>query len=111
METNCKNPIKEVNLQLKRENIETKRLLEKILCVLKLANNKTLLQGKNKILKNETKRKIYELCDGKHTVNDIASELNTTQPNVSYHLSSLLESGLVLYDELGGKRYYFKSLE
>lgn len=91
--------------------IETKRLLEKILSVLKLANNKAIMQEKNKILRNETKCKVYELCDGKHTVSDIASELNTTQPNVSQHLSSLLEAGLVLYDELGGKRYYFKILE
>ena len=96
---------------MERERIETKRLLEKILCVLKLANNKAILREKDEILRNETKRKIYELCDGKHTVSDIASELKTTQPNVSYHLSSLLESGLVLYDELGGRRYYFKSLE
>ena len=96
---------------MERERIETKRLLEKILCVLKLANNKAILKQKDTILRNETKRKIYELCDGKHTVGDIASELSTTQPNVSYHLSSLLESGLVLFDELGGKRYYFKSLE
>lgn len=96
---------------MERRDIETKRLLEKILSVLKLANSKIILQEKGEILKNKTKRKIYELCDGKHSVSDIASELNTTQPNVSYHLSSLLESGLVLYDELGGKRYYFKSLE
>ena len=96
---------------MKRENVETKRLLEKILCVLKLANNRSILKEKDKVLKNETRRKIYELCDGKHTVSVIAAELKTTQPNVSYHLSALLESGLVLYDELGGKRYYFKSLE
>jgi len=96
---------------VERQRIETKRLLEKILCVLKLANSRAILREKDGILGSKTKRRIYELCDGKHTVGDIASELNTTQPNVSYHLSSLLESGLVLYDELGGKRYYFKSLE
>ena len=96
---------------LEHENIETRRLLEKILNVLKLANNEAILKQKNRILTNKTKHGIYELCDGKHTVSDIASELKTTQPNVSYHLRSLLESGLVLYDELGGKRYYFKSLE
>jgi len=111
MKTHCKDRIKEVNSLLKRENIETRRLLEKILCVLKLANNKAILREKDKILRNETRRRIYQLCDGKHTVSNIASELKTTQPNVSYHLSSLLESGLVLYDDLGGKRYYFKSLE
>ena len=93
------------------ENIYNRRLLEKILCVLKLANYKTIMKEKENILKNKTKRKIYELCDGKHTVTDIAKELNTTQPNVSYHLSTLLESGLILYEDVGGKRYYFKSLE
>jgi len=94
-----------------RQHVETRRLLEKILCVLKLVNNKAISKQKEIILKNETKRRIYELCDGKHTVNELANELKTTQPNVSYHLSSLLESGLVLYDDVGGKRYYFKSLE
>ena len=96
---------------MERKDIETKRLLEKILSILKLANNKAVRREKEEILRNKTKRRIYELCDGKHTVSNIASEINTTQPNVSHHLSSLLESGLVLYDELKGKRYYFKTLE
>ena len=52
----------------------------------------------------EIEKKIY-------TVNELTKELKTTQPNVSYHLSSLLESGLLLYEDIGGKRYYFKSLE
>jgi DNA-binding transcriptional ArsR family regulator len=90
---------------------ELKRTLEKILSVLKLANSKTISEERERVLKNEIKKKIYDLCDGQHTVNDIANELKTTQPNVSYHLSSLLESGLVLFDEMKGKRYYFKSLE
>lgn len=92
-------------------NVEIKQLLQKILSVLKLTNVENLRQAKDSILKNETKKKIYDLCDGKHTVGDIASELATTQPNVSQHLSSLLEYGLVLYGEKGGKKYYFKSLE
>lgn len=91
----------------------TKQLLEKILSVLKLANNKAINEQKDALLKgaDSNKRKIYELCDGKRTVNDIASTLGLSQPNVSQHLSTLLESGLVLYDEMGGKKYYFKSLE
>jgi DNA-binding transcriptional ArsR family regulator len=92
-------------------DIETRRLLQKILSILKLSNTEAIARAKEIILKNETKRKIYELCDGKHTVGDIASELNTTQPNVSQHLATLLEIGLVLYDEARGKKYYFKSLE
>jgi len=90
---------------------DMKHLLEKVLAVLKLANSEKILKNKESLLQNETKRKIYELCDGKHTVKDIVSALGTTQPNVSYHLSSLLESGLVLYEDIGGNRYYFKTLE
>ncbi|RLI40313.1 hypothetical protein DRO69_13050 [Candidatus Bathyarchaeota archaeon] len=90
---------------------EIKQLLEKILCILKLVHSKEIVKEKERILKNETKRKVYDLCDGNHTVTDIAVELNTTQPNVSYHLASLLESGLILYKDVGGKRYYSKSLE
>lgn len=90
---------------------DVKRLLEKVLAILKMANSEKILKNKESLLQNETKRKIYELCDGKHTVKDIVVELSLTQPNVSYHLSSLLESGLVLYDDIGGNRYYIKTLE
>jgi DNA-binding transcriptional ArsR family regulator len=90
---------------------ESKKTMEKILAVLKLSNRKIIFEEKERILKNETKRGIYDLCDGHHTVNDIVSELKSTQSNISHHLADLLESGLVLYDEVKGKRYYYKSLE
>jgi len=96
---------------MERKDIETKQLLEKILSVLKLANTQAIHIEKEGILKGAAKRKVYELCDGKNTVNEIATKSGLSQPNVSQHLSSLLESGLVLYDEVGGKKYYFKSLE
>ena len=96
---------------MERRDLETKQLLEKILSVLKLANTQAIHDQKELLLKGPAKRKVYELCDGKNTVNDIATKSGLSQPNVSQHLSSLLESGLVLYDEIGGKKYYFKSLE
>jgi DNA-binding transcriptional ArsR family regulator len=96
---------------MERRDLETKQLLEKILSVIKLANGKAIREEKEAILKGVAKKKVYELCDGKNTVNEIATKSGLSQPNVSQHLSSLLESGLVLYDEVGGKRYYFKSLE
>jgi len=91
--------------------LENRRLLEKILAVLKIANNQQIVKEKDRILRNDTKKQIYLLCDGKNTVSEIAEKIGTSQPNVSQHLSSLLESGLVLYDELSGKRFYYKSLE
>jgi len=89
----------------------SEKLLQKILSVLKLVNAETIEKMKREILKSDMKKKIYDLCDGKHTVSDIAAELSTTQPNVSQHLSGLTESGLVLYDEKGGKKFFFKTLE
>jgi DNA-binding transcriptional ArsR family regulator len=97
--------------ELSEEMKKVRLLLEKILSVLKLAKMEKVLKTKEEILRNETKRRIYELCDGRHTVTDIVSALGTTQPNVSYHLSTLLESGLVLYEDMGGNRFYFKTLE
>ncbi len=91
--------------------VENKRLLQKILSVIKLANIESISKNKEVILKNPMKRKVYELCDSRHTVTDIASELSTTQPNVSQHLATLQESGLVLYEERNGKKFFFKSLE
>lgn len=97
--------------ELSEEMEKVRLLLEKVLSILKLANMEKVLKTKENILRNETKRRIYELCDGRHTVRDIVSALGTTQPNVSYHLSTLLESGLVLYEDIGGNRFYFKTLE
>lgn len=97
--------------ELHEEMRKVRLLLEKVLAILKLANVERVLQAKESILRNETKRRVYELCDGRHTVRDIADQLNTTQPNVSYHLSTLLESGLVLFEDIGGNRFYFKTLE
>jgi len=97
--------------ELSEEIKKVRLLLEKVLSILKLANMEKVFKTKENILRNETKRRIYELCDGRHTVRDIASALDTTQPNVSYHLSTLLESGLVLYEDIGGNRFYFKTLE
>lgn len=97
--------------ELSGEMREVKLLLEKVLSILKLTNNEQITKAKNNLLQNETKRRIYELCDGRHTVRDIVTALGTSQPNVSYHLSSLLESGLVLHEDVGGNRFYFKTLE
>ena len=93
------------------ELIAVKKLLEKILAVTKLANYEKIVNSKAELLKNPTKRQVYELCDGKHTAGDIVAELGTTQQNISYHLISLLDSGLVTYENLDKNRYYSRTLE
>ena len=61
--------------------------------------------------KNSTKRRIYELLDGRRSVGEIAKLLKTSQPNVSLHLKDLLETGLISSQDEGGKRIYRKKWE
>jgi len=86
-------------------------LVEKLVALYKLSNSETLAEIKGSLLRNEMKRKIYDICDGKKSVKDIAVALSITQPNVSYHLASLVEAGLVHFEERNGNRYYHKTLE
>jgi len=61
--------------------------------------------------KNSTKRRIYELIDGKRGVVEIAKLLKTSQPNVSIHIKDLLEAGLVSAQDERGRRIYRKKWE
>lgn len=61
--------------------------------------------------KNSTKRRIYELLDGRRGVVEIAKLLKTSQPNVSLHLKDLLEMRLVSIQDEKGKRIYKKRWE
>lgn len=44
---------------------------------------------------SKLRRKVFEKCDGKHTVGDIARETRKAQPNISAVISDLLEKGLI----------------
>jgi len=61
--------------------------------------------------KDSTKRRIYDLVDGRKGVVEIAKLLRTSQPNVSLHLKDLLEVGLVSVKDEKGKRLYRKKWE
>jgi len=77
----------------------------------KALNTKELTETKNNLLAHELRKKIYDLCDGKLTVNQIAEKVNETRQNVGYHLGVLVSAGLVSYLEDGRERYYYKTLE
>ena len=38
---------------------------------------------------------ISSLCDGEKTVSELLGEINTTQPNMSQHLSTLYQAGVL----------------
>lgn len=47
------------------------------------------------------------LCDGQHTVGEIAQELEKAQSNVSAAISELLSAGLVRIDHRDGRSTYY----
>jgi len=94
------------------ESLETIGLDLKIfLNLFKLLNNDKISKIKQKILEHELRKKIYDLCDGTLTVNQIAEKFETKHQNITYHLGILTSAGLLSYREEGRERYYFKTLE
>ena len=87
------------------------RDFQRFLSMFKALKAKELSQTKDEILKHELRRKIYDLCDGKLTVNEIAEKFTETRQNITYHLGVLNSAGLVAFKEDGRERYYYKTLE
>jgi DNA-binding transcriptional ArsR family regulator len=85
--------------------------LKRFLSIFKALNTKELIETKNSLLEHELRKKIYDFCDGKLTVNQIAERVKESRQTVDYHLGVLTSSGLVSYKEDGRERYYYKTLE
>jgi DNA-binding transcriptional ArsR family regulator len=49
---------------------------------------------------------ISSLCDGEKTVSELLSEINTTQPNMSQHLGTLYQAGVLGKRRDGVNIYY-----
>lgn len=64
---------------------------------------------KEKILGgSELRREVYELCNGKRPVSDIAKTLAKSVSSISQILSKLEEAGLVKIRRVGKERHYEK---
>jgi DNA-binding transcriptional ArsR family regulator len=93
---------------------EIRKLLESQLTLYKLLNAKPLEDARAKILELEIRRKIFDACDNKTPVTQIAQNLfpgeptEKSQPKVSGHIAILKDYGLVDYRDDKGVRYYFK---
>jgi len=86
--------------------------LQEFLRLYKLVNTKPIKEAKSKILaSSETRKKIYELCDGSKGVSEIARELNIKQPTATHHLSELADAGLIASEVRGGKKYFIKIIK
>lgn len=82
-----------------------------LLALYKLLHFEDVEAAKARLLGDGRRKEVYELCDGKTTVGEIADELGVTSPAVSQHLAALTEAGLVGSASSTGKRLYVKRLE
>ncbi len=81
--------------------------LDDILAVLKLGQRASLDEAKTGALGDSPlRRAIYKLCDGHHTVSEIAEATHKSISQVSQVLSQLQFAGLIAEKRVGKNRYY-----
>lgn len=81
--------------------------LDEITTLLNMSQSTSIQQTKTSILENSPLRKmVYDLCDGKHTVSDIAKTLGKSMPSISQVIPKLLETKLIVEERKGKAKYY-----
>ena len=66
-----------------------------------------MVAGRFKVLSDATRLRILQsLEEGRKSVTEITEEVESTQPNVSKHLKTLQEAGLVGREQEGNVVYY-----
>jgi hypothetical protein len=75
---------------------KVQRTLEEIKAVLTLANQDKLTDVKKSLLKDgSVKLRVYDLCDGTKTTQDVAQALQKSTDYVNSYLSILRREGLI----------------
>lgn len=97
-----------MNKEIKKEIIALKFVLKQILVLYKLIHAEQIKEAKKKVLASSSRRKVYDLCDGKKEVTKIAKILKLTQPTITHHLTKLSELGYIASETRKGKKYFFK---
>jgi DNA-binding transcriptional ArsR family regulator len=81
--------------------------LDDIKSILVLSNQDKLIEAKKQLLKEgSVKQKIYELCDGSRTLQDIATAIQKSTDYVSSYLTILRREGLIRSVERDGKQVH-----
>jgi len=71
--------------------------LDALLAVMRIAFKDSIEAAKERsFARSAIKRSIYELCDGKNTVDDMAKELKKDPPYIRVYLTTLEEEGLIV---------------
>jgi len=96
--------LRQISVQL--GNIEHE--LRGLRSIMKSGQSTAIKETKTSMLKSRLRSQIYELCDGNHTVGQICSALGKPAPLVSRYLKELEEAGLVMSEQRGKERFYYK---
>jgi DNA-binding transcriptional ArsR family regulator len=83
--------------------------LDRLISITELAQKRELELLKDKVMgKSEVRRDIYDLCDGKRTVKEIANVLGKSIQHVSIEIAELEKTGIVGVRKIGKEKYYYK---
>ena len=83
--------------------------LDDIFNMLKMGQKSSIDQTKATLLGRSPLRKtIYNLCDGRHTVTDIAESLGKSMSLVSQSITQLQSAGLIIEKRKGKRKFYNK---
>ena len=87
--------------------IKIQRDLEELKSLIVILNQEELEKKKDKLLpKNSIKMKIYELCDGTNTINNIANIMDKENSYIRSYLSILRREGLIRRIERNDEIYH-----
>ena len=75
--------------------------LDEVASLLKLGQRGQIEQIKTALLNSNVRKNVYGLCDGNHSVSEMAAKLNKKGPNISRALRDLEEAGLIREVRLG----------
>lgn len=91
--------------------VENRNLLAELVALMRVLQKGAIESEKNRLLGGSKIRKgVYDLCDGKHTVLEIARMLHKKQPQISRAISDLCIAGLVRESRRGKEKLYLRIL-
>lgn len=81
--------------------------LDDLLSVMKMGQKSSIDETKAELFsRSKLRRDVYKLCDGKHSVSEIAEALGKSISLISQTISQLQSAGLIAEERVGKVRYY-----
>jgi DNA-binding MarR family transcriptional regulator len=98
--------LKKILIEIKKTN----QKLDRMASLTKLTKASELQVALTRLQSSKIKTKIFELCNGKHTVSNIVEKLQKPQPMISKYLNEMERSGLIISEKSGKEKRFFKAI-